>query len=177
MRGVANCRIMPTVRCHGAKRLNRSGISQFLQSTLWCVGVFLILVCGGLIVTYVGEIIAGNPKYGVAHHLGLITFLAGLVFVGVKLVQVKLKEKRALRQIKEEQLILSRAKIDGGTLTISAAALECGIGIADTKSAFERLSQTGVCQIDVNEHGELYYRFPTFLNKQIESQIHPGEFS
>jgi len=152
-------------------------MANFFQSTLFFGGILLILTCVGLIVTYIGEIIAGTAKYGVASHLGLITFLAGLILLSGYLMRGQLKERRALQEIKEEQAILSRAKINGGSLTISEVALECGIGISDAKRAFERLSKTGVCQVDVSSQGELYYRFPAFSTKQIESEIHPGEFS
>ncbi len=102
--------------------------------------------------------------------VGVDTFLAGLVFVGLKLIQSQLRERNALRQINEEQLILSRAKTKGGSLTVSDAALECKLGISDTKKAFERLALTGVCRVDVNDAGELFYWFPTFeKSKQIQS--------
>lgn len=133
-----------------------------MKTFIWCAGTFLILLCGGLIVTYIGEIIQGTTKHGVASQLGLITFLAGLVFVGLKLIQSQLKERRALKEINEEQLLLSRAKNKGGSLTVSEAALECKLGISDTKKAFERLALTGVCRVDVNESGELFYWFPSF---------------
>jgi len=158
------------------EHLSKSGIANAFQSTAFYGGIFLMVTCVGLIVTYIGELISGTTKHGVASQLGLITFLAGLVFVGARLMQGRLKERRALQQIKEEQSILSRAKLNGGSLTISEAALECGIGISDAKNAFERLSKTGACQVDVTPQGELYYRFPTFNTKQIESEIHPGEF-
>ncbi len=147
-----------------------SGVSSAVKAFIWCGGTFLIILCGGLIVTYIGEIIQGTTKHGVASQLGLITFLAGLVFVGLKLIQSQLRERNALRQINEEQLILSRAKTKGGSLTVSDAALECKLGISDTKKAFERLALTGVCRVDVNDAGELFYWFPTFeKSKQVQS--------
>lgn len=133
-----------------------------VKTFIWCLGTVLILFCGGLIVTYIGEIIQGTTRHGVASQLGLITFLAGLLFVGLKLIQSQLRERRALREINEEQLLLSRAKTQGGSLSISEAALECKLGISDTKKAFERLALTGVCRVDVNDAGELYYWFPSF---------------
>lgn len=131
-----------------------------------------MLLSGGLIVTYIGEIITGTTRHGVASQLGLITFLFGLIFVGLKLVQRELNERKAVKEIHEEQLILSRAKAKGGSLTMSEAALECRMRLCDTKKAFERLALTGVCRIDVTDAGELYYWFPTFeaKQKQLESE-------
>lgn len=134
-----------------------SGRGNFLV----VLGGFLIVFCGGLIVTYVSEIITGTTKHGVSSQLGLITFLAGLVFVGWKLIQGRLAERKAVKELKEEQLILTRAKAKDGSLTVSETALECRISIADTKKAFERLAITGVCRIDVTDEGELCYRFPS----------------
>lgn len=122
----------------------------------------MILLSIGLIVSYVSELITNTTKHGVSTQLGLITFLCGVVYVGMKLMGVKLREMTAMREIKEEQLILSKAKAAGGSLTMSQAALECKLRIADTKKTFERLALTGICRIDVTESGELFYRFPTF---------------
>jgi len=49
-------------------------------------GSFLMLLPGGLIVTYIGEIITGTTRHRVPSQVGLIAFLAGLVFLGFKLV-------------------------------------------------------------------------------------------
>lgn len=153
--------------------MDKSPIAQAFKTLAWCGGTFLILLCGGLIVTYIGEIIQGTTKHGVASQLGLITFLCGLVFVGIKLIQKQLTERRAMKEITEEQLILSYAKANGGSLTMSAVALECKMGIADTKKAFERLALTGICRIDVTDAGELYYWFPTFATTNHESNLQP----
>lgn len=137
-------------------------LGSALEKLFWYGGILLILLSGGLIVTYVGELIAGETRHGVASQLGLITFLCGLVFVGYKLVSVQLNEKKAVKELTEEQTILNLAKSNAGSLTVSQTALDCRLRISDTKKAFERLSMTGVCQVDVTQQGELYYRFPTF---------------
>jgi hypothetical protein len=123
-------------------------------------------------VTYIAEIIAGETKHGISSQLGLITFLAGLVVVGWKLVESRLKESRAWKELGEEQLILSRAKSNGGSLTVTQTALECGVSILDAKKAFERLSMSGVCQVDVTDDGELCYNFPS-LRLKLEANEKP----
>lgn len=134
---------------------------------LLVVGVALIIFSGALIVTYIGELITGTTLHGVANQLGVITFFAGLVFVGYKMTEVQLNENKALKELKEEQIILTAAKTKGGSITVSEAALEGRINISNTKRAFERLALTGICQVDVSDEGELLYRFPSFERKQL----------
>lgn len=147
--------------------MNNSGIGA---KVLLVVGVLLMLGSIDLIITYIGEVVTHSYKYGVSEALGLIAFLIGLVFVGYKMMKVQLNDSKALRELKEEQLILNSAKGKGGSLSVSDAALDCRIRIADTKKAFERLALTGICQVDVSDAGELFYRFPTFEKKQISEQ-------
>ncbi len=138
----------------------------FLQNVKLVTGVFLMLFCSALIVTYISEIITGTTLYGVASALGLIVFLAGLGWIGWMMVKSRLTEKNALRELREEQLILTRARANAGSLTVGQTALECQFKIADTKRAFERLSLLGVCQVDVTEQGELCYRFPSLIAQE-----------
>ncbi len=128
-------------------------------------GSFLMLLPGGLIVTYIGEIIAGTTRHGVPSQLGLIAFLTGLVYLGFRLVAGQLKERRAVKELYEEQALLNHAKSKGGVLTVSEAALNCRLSILDAKLAFERLSRLSVCQVDVTEQGEICYRFPSFESR------------
>lgn len=125
-------------------------------------GSFLMLVPGGLVITYIGEIIAGTTRHGVPSQVGLIAFLIGLVFLGFKLVTGQLKERQAVKELNEEQTLLLRARGKGGIITVAEAALESRLSILDAKRAFERLSALGVCQVDVTEQGELCYRFAGF---------------
>ncbi|MBX3074804.1 hypothetical protein KF728_01680 [Candidatus Obscuribacterales bacterium] len=152
-----------SVKQTGLTRKAPSG--SLVSSRSFWLGVSLIIFCGGLDVTYIAEIITGETRHGVSSQLGLITFMAGLVFVGWKLVEAKLREGKAWKELREEQLILSRAKTNGGTLTVSETALESGISILDAKKAFERLSLSGVCQVDVTDEGELCYNFPSLRLK------------
>ncbi|MBP6594909.1 MAG: hypothetical protein KA255_17935 [Candidatus Obscuribacter sp.] len=126
-------------------------------------GSFLMLLPGGLIVTYIGEIITGTTRHGVPSQVGLIAFLAGLVFLGFKLVTGQLKERQAVKELNEEQTLLLRARVKGGVITVAEAAVESRLSILDAKRAFEKLSALGVCHVDVTEQGELCYRFAGFL--------------
>jgi len=146
--------------------LKKSGESSTFKADLsFAIGSFMMLLCSGLIVTYISEIITNTTRHGVASQMGLIVFLCGLVFVGWKLVQGRLHDKKAVKELKEEQLILNRARANVGSLTVSEVALECQMSIADAKKAFERLSMLGVCQVDVTDEGELCYRFPSMMAK------------
>lgn len=122
----------------------------------------MILFCGGLIVTYVAEFIAHENKHPVSTQVGLVFFLAGIVFVCCRNVKVRMNDNKAVNELNEEQAILNRARQSKVPITITETALDCHLRIAETKKAFERLSRTGVCQIDVTEEGELCYRFPSF---------------
>ena len=144
------------------KSSNPPAIVPLIENVFCGIGVFLVLMSGGLIVTYIGEIVSGTTRHGVASQLGLIVFLCGIVFAGGKMIQGRLTEHNAVKQLKEEQLILNRAKSSGGALTVSQTALDCKLRIADAKKAFERLALSGVCRVDVTDRGELCYRFPSF---------------
>lgn len=137
----------------------------FLQNLTYGFSVFLVLLCCGLNITYFGEIIEGTTKHGVASQLGLMFFLSGLAFIGWRSIQRRMKETRALQELKEEQLIMNRARTYSGVLFISETALDCQLSISGTKKAFERLSLLGVCRVDVTDDGELCYRFPSLKTK------------
>lgn len=143
------------------------------QNMSFGFGVFMLIFCCGLNVTYIAEIIAGETKHGVASQLGLIFFLSGLAYVGWRMIQGRLKETRALKELKEEQLIMNRARTYSGVLFIGETALDCQLSISDTKKAFERLSLLGICRVDVTEEGELCYNFPSLKtkNRNEEQQI------
>lgn len=142
----------------------KSGPQQpnLLQKFFFWFSVFLITFCSGLIVTYIAEFIAHENKHPISSQAGLIVFLAGIVFICVRNVRIHLREGKAVKELKEEQSILNRARQRKQPLTITETALDCQLRISDAKKAFERLSLTGVCQIDVTEEGELCYRFPSF---------------
>jgi len=153
--------------------MQKTPMAKVTNTGLWCFLIFCTLLCGSLSVTYIGELFTGTTAHGVAEQLGLITFMLGIVFICGKVMQRQLHDHQALKEIEQEQLILNKAKASGGILTISEVALTCGMRISDSKATFERLSLTGVCQIDVNEKGELCYLFPTFSNKQIDPRLMP----
>ncbi len=149
--------------------MNKSFFSQAMQKILVCGSVLTILMTGGLIVTFIGEIFAGTTKHGVADQLGLITFLAGMFLVSSYVVFSRWKEHRAQKEVCIDQAILSGAKSNGGIFSISQAALSGGFAIGETKTAFERLAATGICNVDVTIEGELCYVFPAFTKMVRES--------
>ena len=140
-----------------------ASVAHFFKDIIFSCGVLLVLISGGLVVTFTGELMAGETRgHSFGSQLGLIVFLCGFVFVGCKMIMSKLNEQKAIKELREEQVLLNRAKAQKGVLTVSEAALGCQLRISDTKKAFERLALTGVCRIDVTEEGELCYRFPSF---------------
>lgn len=123
---------------------------------------FGVIFAGGLFVTYVSEILTHENRVPISTLVGLLTFLAGIVFVCARKIGSHRHESAAYRELYEEQEILNRARQTRSPLTIVKTALDCKIRISEAKKAFERLALTGVCQIDVTEEGELCYRFPGF---------------
>ncbi|MBX9569693.1 MAG: hypothetical protein K2X77_12395 [Candidatus Obscuribacterales bacterium] len=136
--------------------------STLFQKFSFGFSLFMIIFCGGLIVTYIAELLVHENKHPVSSQVGLMFFLAGLIVVCLRIVRIHLSDSKAVRELKEEQSILNRARQRKRPLTITETALDCQMRISDTKKAFERLSLTGVCQIDVTEEGELCYIFPSF---------------
>lgn len=143
------------------------------QNLAYWFSIFSFLLCCGLNVTYFGEIVEGTTRHGVASQLGLMFFLSGFAYVAWRIIQSRMKENRALQELKEEQLIMNRARTYSGVLFISETALDCQLSISGTKKAFERLSLLGICRVDVTDEGELCYRFPSLRtrNRNEEEQL------
>jgi hypothetical protein len=136
--------------------------SALYQKVTFGFNVSLILFSGFLLTTSIVEILAHENKHALSTLVGLAVFFGGLLVICSRNVWIQSNDRKAMRELREEQSILNRARQTKLALTIPETALNCQLRIADTKKAFERLSLTGVCQIDVTEEGELCYRFPSF---------------
>ncbi len=148
-----------------SKSAGRSGLADVLFGFL----MFLSIFSAGLIVTYIGEILTGTTRHGVPSQLGLIAFLTGILCTGLYQLRGRLKERTAIKELQEEQAALNKAKSRGGIITVSEMALESGMRISDVKRAFERLSATSVCHVDVTDDGEICYCFPSFQRAALRS--------
>ncbi len=136
--------------------------------------VFVIIFCAGLVVSDIGEILAGEElKHGMSTQLGMLVFFSGIAIACSLYLRRQWGERGALVQLQEEQLILNHAKAKGGIISVTEASLECGLRIFDTKKSLERLSLTSVCHIDVGEQGELIYRFPAFEPQKKAEKLSP----
>ena len=155
-----------------------------MSKILSTVCVFTVVFFTALNVSYIADIITGDSKQGVSTLLGLVVFLFGVILVCLSYLRRQSKERKALKEVEEEELILGHAKASQGLITVSAASLECGMPISHAKKCLERLAMTGVCHVDVSEQGQLLYCFPSFQSKPepiglIEPPAHkfkdPGE--
>lgn len=143
--------------------------SRAANNILFGFMMFITIFSTGLIVTYVGELVTGTTRHGVSSQLGLIVFLALIVYAGVQMLRSRLAERTAVKGLKDEQAILNLAKARNGMITVSETALECQMQISESKKAFERLSLTSVCRVDVTDDGEICYRFPSFEKRAPET--------
>lgn len=137
-------------------------ITALFQKLGYGLSVFMLLFFGMMFVMDVVELVTRTNKEPISTGLGLLVFLGGMIFMLARNVFRHVGDQNAVRELKEEQSILNRARQSGAPLTITETALDCQLRIADTKKAFERLALTGVCRIDVTEEGELCYKFPSF---------------
>src|SRR5438552_4126402 len=48
------------------REMNTDGSSRIMENSVFAVVIFLLMMAIGLIVTYIGEIIAGTTRHGVA---------------------------------------------------------------------------------------------------------------
>ena len=145
--------------------LKSKSANNFANRLLGSLSVFTIVFFTGLIVSYTSEIFTGETPHGVASQLGLIVFLFGIILVCLNYLRGQWKERKAVKEVEAERLILGHAKAGKGIITVSAASLECGLSISNAKKTLERLAMTGVCHVDVSEQGELVYCFPSFESK------------
>ncbi len=106
----------------------KSPVAESILNLCFFGGAFLLIFAGGLIVTFVSELILGQSKHP-ASDMGLIVFLCGIVFVGSKLICERLNENKAVKELRQDQLILMKARSKGSALTISEAALECRLSL------------------------------------------------
>lgn len=145
-----------------------AGLSKLFNAFL----VFVIIFCAGLVVSDLGEILAGEElKHGMSTQLGMLVFFSGIAIACSLYLRRQWGERGAVMQLQEEQLILNHAKANKGVISVTETSLECGLRISDTKKSLERLALTSVCHIDVGEQGELIYRFPAFEPERLESKV------
>lgn len=104
----------------------------------------------------------GDMRHGPGTQAACIIMFGGIFAACVFYLRSRWRDKGAVAELQQEQLILNLAKSNQGEVTVAEVSVDCGLSISVTKKAFERLAMTGVCQVDVSDQGELVYRFPSF---------------
>ena len=101
-------------------------------------------------------------KFQIGTHIGVVVLFAGILVGCAAVFRAELSKRREIEQLNEEQLVLRMAKRHPQrSFTIPEAMLECRMNITDTAKVLKRLSMQGVCRVDVNNSGEIVYKFPS----------------
>lgn len=132
------------------------------QKALVIFNAVLLVFCIGLIVTYITELATGTSDHPRSDP-GLCVFLSGIGIICSWWLRRRWRERESVSQLYQEQSILRCLKANQSGLTIAQAAIDCKLRIADTRKALDKLTTTGVCQVDVSEEGELIYKLMTPL--------------
>ena len=132
------------------------------QKALVIFNAVLLVFCVGLIVTYITELATRTSDHPNSDP-GLCVFLLGIAIICGWWLRKRWRERRSVSQLYQEQSILRSLKGNRSGLTIAQAAIDCKLPIAETRIALDKLTTTGVCQVDVSEEGELIYKLMTPL--------------
>ncbi|HMP50995.1 MAG TPA: hypothetical protein PKD05_05515 [Candidatus Melainabacteria bacterium] len=111
---------------------------------------------------FIIDAFTGDMRHGPGTQAACIIMFGGIFAACVFYLRSRWRDKGAVAELQQEQLILNLAKSNQGEVTVAEVSVDCGLSISVTKKAFERLAMTGVCQVDVSDQGELVYRFPSF---------------
>jgi len=136
------------------------------SNSLLTVGSLVALCSFCCAAEMIVEICGGNMH--LSGSVAALLFFVGITVGGAVVVRAQLKNRRALKELNQEQCVLGYAKAEKGRgLTVSEISLTCSLNIGDTAAVINRLLMRGVCQVDVSDEGELIYAFSCF-SKQIE---------
>lgn len=95
-------------------------------------------------------------------------FFVGLVVGSFLIVRNEWSKRRALREARQEQLVLRHAKTEpNNSTTISSISLNCSMSLAESIEVANRLTKRGVCTVDVSDSGDMLYCFPSLGKKNI----------
>ncbi|MCB9469023.1 MAG: hypothetical protein H6677_12185 [Candidatus Obscuribacterales bacterium] len=124
--------------------------------------LLMAILSSCLFVSFVVDAFTGHLRRGPGTQAACIILCGGVFAACAFYLRSRWKDKGAVAELQQEQLILNLAKSNRGEVTVAEVSVDCGLSISVTKKAFERLAMTGVCQVDVSDQGELVYRFPSF---------------
>ena len=140
----------------------KGGVSNILAVVYEKFVLLMAIFSACFFVAFIIDAFTGDMRHGPGTQAACIIMFGGIFAACAFYLRSRWKDKGAVAELQQEQLILNLAKSNRGEVTVAEVSVDCGLSISVTKKAFERLSMTGVCQVDVSDQGELVYRFPSF---------------
>ena len=140
----------------------KGGVSNILAAVYEKFVLLMAIFSACFFVAFIIDAFTGDMRHGPGTQAACIIMFGGLFAACSFYLRSRWKDKGAVAELQQEQLILNLAKSNRGEVTVAEVSVDCGMSISVAKKAFERLAMTGVCQVDVSDQGELVYRFPSF---------------
>ncbi|MEZ4489583.1 MAG: hypothetical protein R3F51_18500 [Cyanobacteriota/Melainabacteria group bacterium] len=140
----------------------KGGVSNILAAVYEKFVLLMAIFSACFFVAFIIDAFTGDMRHGPGTQAACIIMFGGLFAACAFYLRSRWKDKGAVAELQQEQLILNLAKSNRGEVTVAEVSVDCGMSISVAKKAFERLAMTGVCQVDVSDQGELVYRFPSF---------------
>ncbi|MES2767255.1 MAG: hypothetical protein V4642_15370 [Bacteroidota bacterium] len=109
---------------------------------------------------------------GLTKIYGVVLFIVGVMswmyitqggFKNISGNSFKKPSEKPARNPSLEPAVLRAAREKFGVLTPALLAVECNITIEEASAQLEYLAARGICTIEVNSEGRVYYHFPDFL--------------
>ena len=140
----------------------KGGVSNILAAVYEKFVLLMAIFSACFFVAFIIDAFTGDMRHGPGTQAACIIMFGGIFAACAFYLRSRWKDKGAVAELQQEQLILNLAKSNRGEVTVAEVSVDCGMSISVAKKAFERLAMTGVCQVDVSDQGELVYRFPSF---------------
>lgn len=140
----------------------KDGVGNLLSAVYEKFVLLMAIFSSCFFFAFIIDAFTGDMRHGPGTQAACIIMFGGIFAACAFYLRSRWRDKGAMAELQQEQLILNLAKSNRGEVTVAEVSVDCGISISVAKKAFERLAMTGVCQVDVSDQGELVYRFPSF---------------
>ena len=98
---------------------------------------------------------------GISQSMLLANCIVNIILCGVSfLVSRKLFRPAHPDARSHEQIILDRARLSHGTVSIAEVAAHTALSVLEVKEGMEALTRQGVASVEFNENDDVFYRFP-----------------
>ncbi len=138
------------------------------------LSALVALVSIALVFTALADLVSGTEeKPGVL--IGLMVFFAGLAggcgFFTYRVFRYAVKTKLSMDDI--QKLVVSKARLEGGRLTLADVLSIEGLSVKTAKKILSALVDHGIAEIEVAENGAFVYRFPSAISDE-EKKLSKG---